>query len=379
MNIERYVDKNKIKHIVISGEVHSKEEINRFLDSVDDAKKQVLSITFFDANMLPRQIVEKLYSIEKTNACKIYVFKMYLYTYLHTLGINCKYMKVRCIESRQCTKYQDDMIPKDRLIAFLEKLYHIYGYDYTRYQLNCIKRRIKVCMLKESINSFTDFCSAVFEDPNIFDQLFIDFSINVTDFFRDPEVLLAIKKRVLAYLSSYTHIRIWCAGCSNGKEAYSIAILLDELGLLDRAQIYATDINPYVIEEAKNGLYSIQNIDQDILNYKHAGGERSFMSYFELKGDYIKAKDYLGKKILFFQHNLTESGSLNEFELILCRNVMMYFNTELQNNILKSFHCSLNGRGFLVTGKNEGMLLGAGEQYFSFYMQKERIYKAKPT
>ena len=173
------------------------------------------------------------------------------------------------------------------------------------------------------------------------------------------------------------HIRIWCVGCSNGKEAYSMAILLDELGLLHKSQIYATDISPYVIEEAKNGLYPLEQIYKDEKNYNGAGGKNHFIDYFDLKGSYAKVKSYLSKSILFFEHSLTEDGSLNEFEFILCRNVMIYFKPELQNRVLKNFHHSLDRNGFLAIGKSEGMVLNSGEKYFSKYMDKEKIYKVR--
>ena len=186
-----------------------------------------------------------------------------------------------------------------------------------------------------------------------------------------------IKTKILPYLNSYNHIKIWCAGCSNGKEVYSLAIMLKEAGILNKTQIYATDINPYVIEEAKNGMYSTVTLDKDISNYRNAQGEKSFIQYFDINKSYIKVKEELKKNILFFQHSLLSNGTLNEFNLILCRNVFIYFNDSLQERMLKNFYNSLDNNGFLVLGKSEGIQRNNGEKYFCKYDEILKIYKKK--
>jgi chemotaxis protein methyltransferase CheR len=151
--------------------------------------------------------------------------------------------------------------------------------------------------------------------------------------------------------------------------------MLKEAGMLEKTQIYATDINPYVVEEAKNGMYPLGTLDKDIANYRNALGENSFVQYFDINRSYIKVKDELKKNILFFQHSLLSKGTLNEFNLIMCRNVFIYFNDSLQEKVLKSFYNSLDNNGFLVLGKSEGILKNGGQKYFSVYDEKNKILK----
>lgn len=377
MNINTYIDTNMIKHVSVNGEITSREEINSLLNHLDDCGAREFSVTFFDANILHSDIIEKLHNMKKAKRCRIYVFKRYLYSYLYNLGIKCNYINNKSLEMGKGLKPIEDIPTMEDVAAFLNDIYSVYGYDYKNYQIDSIMRRIKISMLKENIGRFSEFRRAVLEDVNIFEQLFLDLSINTTEFFRDPEVFLVMRNKLLPYLDSYMHIKIWCVGCSNGKEPYSLAILLNELGLLHKTHIYATDINPYIIEEAKNGLFSIGDIDKNIINYKMAGGRGNFIDYFDLKESYIKIKSYLSKNILFFQHSLTGSGSLNEFQLILCRNVLIYFNHDLQNKVIENFYNSLDRSGFLILGKSEGMMLNGGEYYFKRYMDKEKIYKVR--
>ncbi|MEI7662852.1 MAG: CheR family methyltransferase [Bacteroidota bacterium] len=179
--------------------------------------------------------------------------------------------------------------------------------------------------------------------------------MNVTEFFRNPLTFLAVREKVLTYLDSFPHIKIWSAGCSTGQEAVTLTILLDELGILHKSQIYASDINPFVVEEAQNGLYSLEMIENSRANYKLSGGTGDFDNYFTIKDGYAQIKDYLKDKILFFQHSLLNKGAFNEFHLVLCRNVLIYFDQNLQNSVLDLFFRSLDMNGFLVLGESESI------------------------
>jgi chemotaxis protein methyltransferase CheR len=373
MDFNIHYEDNNTKNISIIGEVKPGTETKKLLKLLDTPNADKISITFFDANIFHSDIVERLGYLQKTAMCNVFVLKRYLYTYLNGLGVRSEYVVRKSLQKKNPA--QALPLNKHDVSGFLESIYSKYGYDYRDYELGSIIRRIKISMLRENACDFKEFQNSVLKDEELFEQLFMDFSINTTSFFRDPAVYLALKNKVLPYLNSYAHIKIWCVGCSNGKEAYSLAILLDELEMLHKTQIYATDINPYIIEEANNGLYSIDEIDNDILNYQRIGGERNFVDYIELKGNYTKVKSYLQKNILFFQHSLIRSGILNQFQLILCRNVLIYFNPELQEKVLSNFHKSLDISGFLVLGKSEGMLLNRGHTYFTKYMDKEKIYR----
>lgn len=238
---------------------------------------------------------------------------------------------------------------------FLTDLHTQYGYDYRNYSLDSITRRLRKFMQDRKFATFSALTSQVLSDPEVFEDLFLTFSINVTHFFRNPNVFRAIREHLLPYLDTYAHIKIWCAGCSTGEEPYSLAIMLDEYGILRKTQIYATDINPFVITEAKNGLFPAESLDGNLENYRQSGGGGNFEDYFERQSQMLKIHERLRHRILFFQHSLVNSGILNEFQLILCRNVLIYFNHALQRAVLQLFSDSLSRKGFLILGESESL------------------------
>ncbi|MDR3597381.1 protein-glutamate O-methyltransferase CheR [Clostridium sp.] len=365
--------------IVVIGEFEEHKHKVELIKLLNSLEKKNINITFLQANIIPRNIVEKLFELQELGKTTVFVLQRYLYSYLQNLGIKCKYANENWSRKNLTDNSSDkvQIIDKEEVQSFLNKLSIVYGYDYTEYQIDSIMRRINVAMIKEGIRNFNLFKDMVLNNEKFFHNLFLDFSINTTEFFRNPEVFALIKTKILPYLNSYNHIKIWCAGCSTGKEVYSLAIMLEEAGMLNKTQIYATDINPYVIEEAKNGMYSTATLDKDISNYRNAQGEKSFIQYFSITNSYIKVKPELMKNILFFHHSLLSNGTLNEFNLILCRNVFIYFNDSLQEKVLKNFHNSLTNNGFLVLGKSEGIQRNSGEKYFCTYDEKLKIYNKK--
>lgn len=371
--------KQEEAQIVVSGEFEEPKHEIELMELLNLLKKQNINISFLHAKIISKALVEKLFMLQELGKCSIYVLERYLYSYLQNLGIKCKYANSNCMFNKLAANPNEkiEILNKEQVYSFLKELNSIYGYDYTEYQIDSIMRRINVAMIKEGIRNFSLFKDQVLKSEKIFHNLFLDFSINTTEFFRDPEVFALIKTNILPYLNSYNHIKIWCAGCSIGKEVYSLAIMLEEAGMLSKTQIYATDINPYVIEEAKNGMYSIATLNKDIGNYREAQGEKSFIQYFNINKSYIKIKPELMKNILFFHHSLLSNGTLNEFNLILCRNVFIYFDDSLQEKILKNFHNSLDNNGFLVLGKSEGIQRNNGEKYFYRYNEKLKIYNKK--
>lgn len=376
------IENTYTKNISVSGEIETKEETEILLRELDDLSALEFNITFMGANTLNTEIVEKIGFLRKISKCKIYVFKRFLYLYLQGLGIKCEYVLKKSLQDKinNETPISDSRsLDTDMVNRFLENIRLKFGYDYTGYQIDSVTRRINITMLREGISHFEQFEAAVLKEPEIFEQLFLDLSINTTEFFRDSDVFLTLRSRILTYLCSHSHMKIWCVGCSNGKEPYSLAILLYELGLLDKTYIYATDINPYIIEEAKNGLFSTSDIDKDILNYQKSGGTRNFVDYFDLNDSYMKIKSYLQKNILFFQHSVIGNGILNEFQLILCRNVLIYLKPQTQEKVLFTLSKSLDMTGFLVLGKSEGMLLNGGQSFFVKYLANEKIYRLKQS
>ncbi len=268
-------------------------------------------------------------------------------------------------------------LPEAEITEFLTALHKQYGYDYQNYSIESIKRRLNKAMTDRGFYLFSQFAAQVLHDAELFEELFLEFSINVTHFFRNPDVFSVIREQIFPYLDTYPHIKIWCAGCSTGEEPYSLAILLQEAGLLRKTQIYATDLNPYVLVEAKNGLFSNSNLDLDQENYWKSGGTGRIHDYFEVEKHVIRIDEILKSKILFFQHSLVNSGILNEFQMILCRNVLIYFNAALQIETLRLFQDSLDRNGFLVLGESETIPANDGRVAFEPVDQRRKIYRKR--
>ncbi|MGA1939250.1 CheR family methyltransferase [Arcobacter sp. YIC-310] len=268
----------------------------------------------------------------------------------------------------------DDFFEKKDIENFLEKIYVKYGYDYTGYNYNHIKRRIHLFYSNLKPKDFKEFEKIVLNNKSIFKDLFLNISVNITTFYRNPEVFKILRNEILPKLDSYLDIKIWCAGCSSGEEPYSIAIFLKELGLLDRSLIYATDLNEIILENAKNGLFSKENYNSFLKNYYKAGGNQSFSKYFNDYSNFVEIKEEIKDKILFFKHNLALDSKLNEFQLIFCRNVIIYFDTKLKNKIFDLFKESLDSYGFLVLGESES--LNNNDKYITID-EKYKIYKRK--
>ena len=228
-----------------------------------------------------------------------------------------------------------------------------YRYDYRNYHKSHIIRRINYFYNKSDFTTYKEFQQKVLTNKSIFENLFLDLSVNVTTFFRDSDVYKQLKKELQKRFVDQQHIKIWCAGCSSGEEPYSVAILLDELGLLDRSIIYATDINDTMIQFAKNGIYSKQHYQLFLKNYDEISDKNIFDQYFDHYDNFVVIKDRLKNKIIFFKHNLVTDDRIDEFQLIFCRNVIIYFNKNLTSKVFDIFDRSLEQNGILVLGESE--------------------------
>lgn len=268
----------------------------------------------------------------------------------------------------------NDFFTNEDLEKLLLKIYKKYGYDYRGYNISHIKRRVHLFYGALNPKNFFEFESIVLENKNIFKDLFLNLSVNITTFYRNPEVFKILKQELLPKLDSYMDIKIWCAGCSSGEEPYSIAIFLKELGLLDRSLIYATDINDVILKNAQNGLYSKENYNLFLKHYYQAGGDESFSKYFKDHEEFVEINDELKEKILFFRHNLALDAKINDFQLIFCRNVLIYFDKELKGRIFNLFRDSLDSYGFLVLGESESL---DGHLDYKAIDKKNKIYKRK--
>jgi chemotaxis protein methyltransferase CheR len=268
---------------------------------------------------------------------------------------------------------ENQQIDEVELKRFFDQVNNHYGYDYRHYNVGSASRRIARVMADNHILTFRRFEELVMQDRDLFENLFLECSINVTEFFRNPETFRFIREHILTYLDSFPHIKIWSAGCSTGQEAVSLAIILDELGILNKSQIYASDINPYVVEEAKNGLYPESMLQASRENYKKAGGTGEFEGHFFIKNGYAQVNQGIRDRILYFQHSLLNKGVFNEFHLILCRNVLIYFDEVLQQSVIDLFFRSLDTNGFLVLGESENMT--SYPVGFQVFEKRHKVYK----
>ena len=257
------------------------------------------------------------------------------------------------------------------IILLLENIYSKYGYDYRGYNLNHIKRRIKLFYYNLKPKNFTDFIEIILNNKNIFKDLFLNISVNITTFYRNPNVFKSLREEILPKLDSFVDIKIWCAGCSSGEEPYSIAIFLKELGLLNKSLIYATDLNDVILKNAQNALYSKESYNTFLKNYYKAGGDESFSSYFNTHDNFVELKEEIKENILFFRHNLDLDAKINDFQLIFCRNVLIYFDPKLKNKVFDLFKESLDSYGFLVLGESESLT----NKSFKNIDKKNRFYK----
>jgi chemotaxis protein methyltransferase CheR len=246
--------------------------------------------------------------------------------------------------------------PSGKLLdMFLHAIWEHYNYDFRGYQRASLERRLKVLMSQFGMSGFCDFQLAVLSDPALFNRMVAEISVGVSSFFRHPEQFLALRREVLPYLASFPILKIWSAGCATGEEPYSMAILLDELGLLGNSRIFATDSNFYLLELAKSGLFPLSSLEASRENYLKSGGAGDFDANFDRSKHYLSIRKPLLQNLIFYRHSLAASAVFNEFQLIVCRNVMIYFDSELQHRILDCFVRSLHRDGFLVLGPQDGL------------------------
>jgi chemotaxis protein methyltransferase CheR len=261
----------------------------------------------------------------------------------------------------------------------LEAVFLRYGYDFRNYSKSHLRRRIVHHLGMNSLSSVSELQAKIMWDRSAFNRLMTDLSINVTEMFRDPEFYQAFRTQVIPMLSTYAHIKIWHAGCSTGEEVYSLAILLKEAGLLGRAQIYATDFNKYVLEVAREGIYRQQEIELYEQNYLKAGGQGKLSDYYTSRYGSVIFDKSLTKKVVFVDHNLATDGVFAEVNVIVCRNVLIYFDRILQSRVIDLFYHSLPGMGVLCLGTRESLRFSEWESSFAVMDPVNKIFKKDPT
>ncbi len=259
----------------------------------------------------------------------------------------------------------------------LEAIFKRYGHDFRNYGRASINRRVKHFLSNSGYEKVSEMIPRLLHEKAFFEKMIQYFSITVTEMFRDPHVYQSIRKQVIPVLKTYPFIRAWIAGCATGEEVYSLAILLKEEGMLERTTLFATDFNDESLEKAKEGIYLSENVKEFTSNYQEAGGMNSFSEYYHAQYGTLAIDPSLKKNITFANHNLVTDNVFSEMHLILCRNVLIYFNKSLQDRALKLFSESLVPNGFLCLGTRENIAFSEVADHFKPFNEKLRIFQKK--
>jgi chemotaxis protein methyltransferase CheR len=261
------------------------------------------------------------------------------------------------------------------LSLLLDDLFHLHHLNFRDYSPASLKRRVLQRVANENTRTIAGLRELVLSDAASMERLITSLTIHVTAMFRDPGFFLTFRREIVPILKTYPFLRIWVAGCSTGEEVYSLAILLHEEGLYDRARIYATDLSERAIQRARNRIYPLTAMQEYTRNYQKAGGQCSFAEYYT--ADYQSAifRPFLKENVIFAPHNLSGDSSFNEFHLIFCRNVMIYFNRELQSRVHTLLNQSLMTLGYLGLGRSESLRFSVIEDFFIAVSRQERLYR----
>lgn len=249
-----------------------------------------------------------------------------------------------------------------------------FGYDFTNYARASLERRIHRVMDIIELRTYQQLQNYLLSATDAFPNFLKMVTVNVTEMFRDPGFYNVIRTQVIPILASYPTIKIWHAGCSTGEEVFSMAILLHEAGLLQRSRLYGTDINPSNIDKAKKGILPLEVMKDYTFNYQQAGGQNDFASYYSARYKHVIIDKKLRSNIIFAQHNLVADQVFNEFQLIFCRNVLIYFNKELQNKVVSLFYDSLSSLGYLALGSKESLHYTTSQKDFEI-IDRQKIYR----
>ncbi len=269
---------------------------------------------------------------------------------------------------------EPNIIKEEELDFLVKDIFELYGYDFSMYSRASFKRRInRICVI-DKFASFAELRYTIINDPEYLKRFIEEVTVNVTEMFRDPEFFRELRENILPQLGTYPLIRIWVAGCSTGEEAYSIAILLKELGLYEKSLIYATDINPSVLETARAGVFPLHQMKLYSENYHASGGKEDFSMYYTANYEAARFEQSLKKKMIISTHNLVSDSSFNSFQLIVCRNVLIYFDRALQERVFRLFDSSLENLGFLALGSKETLRFSDLEKKY-YRMGEQRIWK----
>jgi len=252
-----------------------------------------------------------------------------------------------------------------------------YGHDFSGYATKSLTRRLLYHIKKLELEHLSELVPMLMHDETIFSDLLNSVSVPVTEMFRDPEVFKALREKIIPLLMTYPSINIWHAGCATGEEVYSMAIMLEEEGLYENCKIFATDFNSKSLAKAQEGLFPLRKMQQYTENYYASGGKSSFSDYYNIHHDCIKMENRLTKNITFAKHNLMVDNVFGQFNLVLCRNVLIYFGRGLQDRVFSLFTDSISPLGYLCLGTHESMEQSSSALHFQSVFDKEKIYRKR--
>lgn len=277
-------------------------------------------------------------------------------------------------DGREATEHPEVAAIEARL--FLQAIFERYGYDLREYATGSMNRRLRLALTRSGLSDLGALQHRVLTEPQAFAQVLADLTVQVSEFFRDPAFYKAFRAKVVPRLRTYPFIKIWHAGCATGEEAYSTAILLQEEGLLDRSQLYATDLSASAIERAKQGVFAVADLEALSESHRQAGGKVALSAHATAAYGQIAVKEALRKRIVFFQHDLVSDHVFGEVQVVFCRNVMIYFGRSLRERVLRKFVDSLCVGGFLCLGSSERLAMEVAGA-FTPLAAEQRIYRMR--
>lgn len=257
----------------------------------------------------------------------------------------------------------------------LEGLYHVYGFDFREYARSSLKRRILELMRAEKLDTVSALQNRILHEPACLERFLLGLAVHATSMFRDPSFYLTFRRKVVPLLRTYPTVMIWIAGCSTGEEVYSLAILLAEEGLYSKCRIYATDMSHAVLRKARDGIFPLSAMREYTNNYHMAGGVNEFSDYYTAQYDNVIFSSALKKNLVFSEHNLATDGSFNEFQVILCRNVMIYFNKDLQARVHNLLYDSLSMFGVFGIGNKESLKFTPRAEFYEHLNESDKLYR----
>ena len=342
-------------------------------------------LEFYDAEILPNCIVAALaLALDRGMKLNLVVYRPLLCRYLMRLGLPARLESGRSGGSsaqalKECgtsVPVEPDAAPSDKLLEhFITELRSQCGYDLRGYEPRSLKRRLRSLMIQFNHRDFFSFQQSIFTETRQLERLQNEISVGITGFFRHPEQFLALRDDILPGFASLPLIKVWSAGCATGEEPYSLAALLAETGLLDRSQVVATDVNAHFLDVARSGLYPLDRLAENELNYRLGGGCRDLAGHLASQGRYLMVAESLRDHIRFQQHSLIRDGEFDEFHLIVCRNVLIYFDATTQARVLAQFARSLHRDGYLLLGPEDGLATRAIAQGFVPHPKCRHLYR----